>query len=1364
MGRSAPTNIEHLFDRPWRPGQPFGRRAGRLRRWGMVVILLVLCGVISGYGYVTDSDRVRSMAESYLSGLTGGRITVGRATLSIFEGLRLDDVKMYVDPVAGPAPDNSLLFQAQTFVVRYHPRSMLTGRLEATQILAQKPEVHLTEDLDRAEWNYQHLSRPRRTVRTSGGGGKPIPLPELLLRNARVVIRQVKDGHPRTLGSMAIDGRLAPSDDGERYTFNLQSRGALDGLGPSANGAIAPSGRRVTARLLNLEFDRDVWSMIPIAEVREWWQAHGLSGAVDISELSYTPPRDGTPGGFRVVTDLRGVTMWVHPEEWMGRADLRRLDDRRRALGLMRDLYRAAGFRVARGPPTEGRGVGLRSDGSPPPLAAPRPPTTPSSPIDRLAALAEPPPVALQNVAGRLVFTPERIDVQSITGRVEGNGFKIAGQINGYDRDFTASLQLATLDGENLYVPPSPRYVASLPREARELYHEFQPQGDCRLWVRVERRDPAARPEISGRIDVVNGRFVFDRFPYPLRDVTGRLEFGRDEATGVERLIVHVRGRGLPDGPNRDTVLSIDSYGDHIGPLGTNECGVNVRIAAKGAHSEDALLQAFPPDVRQALKTFDAPGKGEFPKLHGDFVCNVVRPVGRNRHWTFDTDLTLTDAAGVLAAFPYPFRHVTGVVRIRDGYADVENLATRRGDASLRVNGRVGWGRGPESQTRLDLSVRNLPIDDDLLAALPGERRDWLKHVGLSGKLDIDGRIMDGPAGPPPSSAGVGSPRLQYDLSLALRDGAVWPGDGTFAVNGLAGKLRLTADRLEVHELRGRRGATELVGGGLLDWSRAAARPRLRFDLSAQALALDPPLYALLPAPARRAWDEVQPEGTLDADIHYDGPVGGPDGAERAPVETLAAADATGPIRLAADPAPSLAPPRPSPVASAVPHGFSATLKPRNLSVTLRSVPYRLDRVRGTVTVRPDRVRLEDVTARHRDSTIALAGTGTLGDRQSWDLRLAGRNLPVDADLRRALPPALAGLIDSLKLKGTIHFDLSRFAYRAEGSGFGVQGLEGERESTASLNPEPRTPNPEIDLTGTLTLADASLDVGVLMEQVNGQIDLGASLRDDRLARLRGDLRFDSMTLAGRPVRNFRTELEKPEDLSELRLKKIGGQIAGGSMGGFVTVGYPDHGPSRYSMSLVLREADVAALAWESGENGQNIDGKLTASLSLEGSWDDATKRRGRGDVMVVGRKMYRIPLVLGLLQVTNLALPISGPFNEGTARYSLDGQRVTFEHIELRSDTMMMRGDGSLDFGMKSVALTFNTDNPGGLKLPFLHELWQGARSEMLKIHVRGTIQEPKVSATSMGTVWTTVDEVFKGESPKKQQPKSKARRGKRR
>jgi hypothetical protein len=164
----------------------------------------------------------------------------------------------------------------------------------------------------------------------------------------------------------------------------------------------------------------------------------------------------------------------------------------------------------------------------------------------------------------------------------------------------------------------------------------------------------------------------------------------------------------------------------------------------------------------------------------------------------------------------------------------------------------------------------------------------------------------------------------------------------------------------------------------------------------------------------------------------------------------------------------------------------------------------------------------------------------------------------------------------------------------------------------------------------------------------------------------------------------------------------------------------------------------------------KDLKGELTASLTLEGRWDDASARRGRGDVVVAGKELYHLPLLMGLLQVTNLSLPIATPFKTGTARYNIDGQRINFERIELKSDTMEMLGDGYLDFKSKKVQMTFSTDNPSGLKVPFLNDLLKGARGELLKIKIKGSIQEPRIEANPLGTFTTTIDEVFKADKDK--------------
>jgi hypothetical protein len=80
----------------------------------------------------------------------------------------------------------------------------------------------------------------------------------------------------------------------------------------------------------------------------------------------------------------------------------------------------------------------------------------------------------------------------------------------------------------------------------------------------------------------------------------------------------------------------------------------------------------------------------------------------------------------------------------------------------------------------------------------------------------------------------------------------------------------------------------------------------------------------------------------------------------------------------------------------------------------------------------------------------------------------------------------------------------------------------------------------------------------------------------------------------------------------------------------------------------------------------------------------------------------------------------------------------------------MLMQGRGFLDFGTKKVRMTFTTDNPNWPKLPILGDLVQGAKRELLQIQVRGSLEEPKVSAGAASTFFTTVDEVLRGDGEK--------------
>lgn len=1362
-------NPDRLFDRRWRAGHPFRPRCGRFRRVATATLLVLLCALIAAYSYATDARRVRSLAEMYLSDLTGGRVTIESASLSLFEGFKLTGVRVYVDadwiPSSGPAATDALLFSARTIVMQYDPASLLQGKVQADRIIVEKPQVHLCHDVDSNEWNYNRLGRTTRPKPppTTTAPSAPPPLPEILLRNARFEIAEKRHGKAATLGFMAIDGQFTPqlSQQGEtenRYSFVMQSRGASDALGPLVSGTFQTSTGRVIAQLKQFEFGLDARAMLP-TDVADWWRRHELGGRIDIPVFEYTPGGKGKSPRFRIEAVLNGVTLKVPPEEWMSASEISRRDDARAALSSLKSAYAAAGF---------ARRGGAATDAPVPPVVIPDDISadTPSpaaasvadrhhGPADVMASQLDSAPMELRQVSGRFIFTEAGIEIRDLAGRIENNLLQISGHVDSYSPDAKASIRVASSPGEDLHIPASPRYIWSLPHAVREFYTKTRFQGTCGLLFNIHRRTVGGPIEAGGHVDLVDASFVFDEFPYPVRQTRGRIALTRDGDSGLDWILMQgVRGRGAAGGPNADRFLNINGWVGPIGP-GQPDPGGLIRIAIDDIASEAALDKAFPGDVREALNLFDAPGKGIFPIFRGNAVVEVYKDIGAPGLFKVRVDLDIAKADGMLVGFPYPLKDVSGRVQVREGYADIINVRIPHPTADVRVEGIAAWKMPSHSvpphlrdrRTNLKVTVRGLPIDDNLLSALPKDSAEWIAKTGITGLIDVDGVLQGGVGGEPYAPGG---PDLHYDLAIRLREGRIQPKGSDFVVAGVSGAMHLTPDKLDLLSLEGTRDQATLRAIGQVIFGKD---PRSMLVVSGKNLALDKPLYSLLPPDAQEAWDEIRPNGTIDGEITYAG-LSTPDDMKAAtqPAETKPAVTVVD-LNTAAPRAPT----RPTAlllslpagdgrdeVRREIPFGLHGVLRPRELSASIRTVPYLLEKLTGEVGISPDRVDFRKIAATHGETKLTIDGHGVLEPSAVWTLAITAKDLPADAELRQALPDTLASLLDSVKASGTLDVNLDKFVYRSAPS-TNVSASVAAATTLATTQPASAA---ELDIGGTIRLSGVSMDAGVVLEKVTGDIRLDAAIRGGRLASLGGALDIDSLEMAGRKVANLRAVVAKPAGSDELSLSRVQATVGGGDLAGQITLLSPDEGPARYAISLVLRNADLRELA---KENGEGLSGLLTASLALEGAWGKQAVRRGRGDVVVNGKEMYRMPLMLGLMQVTNLSLPISSPFSSGTVRYSVDGDKVTFERIELRSNNVVMSGDGTLDFGTKQVRMTFVTDNPAAFKIPFLQDVWRGAQQELLRIHVKGTVQEPTVENRVLSTFTTSVDEVFKGEKPRK-------------
>ncbi|MFI5378878.1 MAG: DUF3971 domain-containing protein [Tepidisphaerales bacterium] len=1222
----SPHQFEESHPRP---------RIGWVRRVSSAIVLLLLCAIIGGYWFVTDSRRVRRIAQDSLRDLVGARVEIQRASLSIFEGLRLEGVRVFVDDANAP---DSCIFSAKTLLVTASLKTLTTGRMDTSEITAVQPQVRLCEDVDRKQWNYERVRRtPHDKPKTDTEPSSPMTFPEVFLRAGVVEYSRIEDGRHVIVGRTAIDGHLLPQPGGRnRYTFDLDSRPPGQADGPRLRGTLDMDRLAVSASLDNVEFGESIAVMLP-SQVQAWWRKHQLAGRVRITEMRYTPARKD----FRVVLEAEQVGLTIWPEEMMDEWEYQA--QKRWRPGIRTNLPNI--FPLA--------GV-----------------------TDSVARVMGPRPVRLTDVAGRFTFTPDGISISSIRADFEGNRIMAMGNIKGYSEH--APLDVFVLVPQ-LNIPRLPTYIWSLPFEAREIWADFRPHGAGRLTLHADRREPGGKIRVEVLLDVLDGAFTFHDFPYPLRQIRGQLWFGQDATTGQDRVeFRNFVGQGAAGTENENTTMTLSGW---ISPLG-KRVGLDLRFASRDCRLDPLLRQALPEDARDVVASFDTVENGrKVPvQLHADFEARVRREQGLRKRVNVDVDLDVHKASGAFSGFPYPLRTLQGRVEIHPFSVDLKNLRERKGDALLTVNGTVSWGKDQPVTPDLTVRAENVPIDDDLLRAMPPAQRRWLTDAGVGGRLNIhEGRIyLERAAGDWTTVPGAepdvtGPTEVGFSLDIQLADGRISILDQPDAITGIAAEALLTNNRLTLERAGGWLGDAEVMAHGSVSWPDGT--PKATVFVGATAVHADERLFNMISQSVRQTCKSLRPSGTLDISLNY-----------------ASAADATG--------------------AGA----FKIELRPRELSLRPEAFDWDFQDLKGLVTITQSGVSFDKVSARHDSSAISLGGSGSPDN--GWDLSLKAGSLPVDEQFLAKLPEAIRGFLKTISLKGTMALDLTRLNYR----------------------PASTTRPSAIEFAGSVGLTDASMDVGLAITGFNGSLSLDGLIEDGEIRQLTGSIDASSAVLAERPMKNIHGRLVKLKNQPSYRFEDLGGTLAGGRIGGVVLVAFPKNKPVMYEVSMAMNDIDVRQFV---ADPTAKFRGRMKASLDLAGNASDPNSRRGRGFIDVEGEDLYELPAITGLLQITNMALPIKSPFNNASARYAVLGKRVIFEEIELIAPDMVMRGTGQLDYGQKSVSIRFTTSNPNWLNVPII----QLMKNEANTIDIEGTIKEPQIKARSMINFTTTIDKAFKPE-----------------
>lgn len=749
----------------------------------------------------------------------------------------------------------------------------------------------------------------------------------------------------------------------------------------------------------------------------------------------------------------------------------------------------------------------------------------------------------------------------------------------------------------------------------------------------------------------------------------------------------------------REGVFLRDLHGEHDG--GTVSVNGRLAKATKWAAKEVTVRgTGLPIDEALWLALPERYGRirEKFdPQGTFDALVEFTQPAGteeRPGKRRFKSRVSLRDVSASYVGFPYPVGSLTGTFLVDKGRLQVVDVAGRSGEAHIAVDGSLTFDS--DRITALDLAVRgrNVALDSAFLSALAARVRDKIQAFHPSGSFDVETSV----------TLDRETKKVLCTSDVVLHDVAIRHEKFPVEVARIAGRLRVTPGAITTSGLAGRYNEADVSVEGSV---RTAAGGPSTVDLavSTRGLRLDETLHSALPQPLREALGDWKIDGPIATDTVY----------RTRPVD----ADGAGAMRTL------------------------ARLTGATVSHPRFPIPFR--NVRGEITFDGEGARATGVEGRYGEAGVHLDfDVRRTQEGEEGTFTLGATGVALNDSLRGLLSERMAATWDRLRPTGSIDLHVERLQCRRGGAdGPRTWSVEGYVEFN------------DVGLPGVAGIERMS---GTLVGSGSVVDRLGGTALSGTLALATVDVLGQRLTSAGSNWSGVRTA----DGTGMLALDSIQGKIHDGSLTAQVEVAF-DPQRTDYSLSTTVHGMRIDPL-FESGraqrppdDEPPEVRGLADGHLRLSGVVGRPKQTRGRGRLEILDAHIYRLPLILAIINMLKLSIPDGNAFDDARTDFFIVGNRVQLEDIVLRGDALALNGSGSMtlpdcavDLNLQSVSIH------RWARVPVLTEFVEGASRELAELHVTGPLSQPKVSLIALPGINKELKRLFRKKQPKGRQQTS--------
>ena len=452
-------------------------------------------------------------------------------------------------------------------------------------------------------------------------------------------------------------------------------------------------------------------------------------------------------------------------------------------------------------------------------------------------------PYTVEHLIGQIDFTKDSVELSNLSGK-HGD---VELFFNGWSRDFGPNWKYQIrIKSDNLALNDD--LYNALSATQKESWSAFSPTGFAAIDYRLSRRSQTDK-EKKLAVKLRDAEAAYRHFPYPLKNLTGRLFFERGNVI----------------------------FSDVVSKVNECEITLNGEVATSSANGSiydmsikvnnvplDSTLEAALPEWQRNL----------YKRIHPTGLADGgIKVSGQGSEpATFAADLSFKRASLKSDKFSSPVSNISANAVFTPGLITVKNFYGRYGDGLVSLTGRIWPGRKTqELRYRLSLDLEQVRLKDDLFNLLPESLRKNVAKLKPQGKLNLSADL---------NKESLTDP-LDYRITVDCLDNSVIFPQFPYPLRDITGTLLITKDSITLKDITatlddgvrlkaaqetslGEASAIKLNGQIALSdnvFSNAL------LQLSANDIYLDEYLVTAFPKRIQHLYSSLSPTGRFDLDF-----------------------------------------------------------------------------------------------------------------------------------------------------------------------------------------------------------------------------------------------------------------------------------------------------------------------------------------------------------------------------------------------------------------------------------------------------------------------------------------------------------------